>query len=61
MFSAIIFAYKTTLDQDPVPPEKWTWTASTYAWYWLSDLVTVSTWAAAASIVSLGLSATDGE
>jgi NCS1 family nucleobase:cation symporter-1 len=46
-------------DQDPVPPEKWTWTGWTFTQYWLSDLVTVSTWSAASSAYASGLSATD--
>ncbi|QKX64800.1 uncharacterized protein TRUGW13939_11976 [Talaromyces rugulosus] len=46
-------------DQDPVPPEKWTWTGWTFTQYWLSDLVTVSTWSAASSAFASGLSATD--
>ncbi|GAM34191.1 hypothetical protein TCE0_015r01606 [Talaromyces pinophilus] len=46
-------------DQDPVPPEKWTWTGWTFTQYWLSDLVTVSTWSAASSAFSSGLTATD--
>ncbi|KAJ5895981.1 NCS1 allantoate transporter [Penicillium subrubescens] len=46
-------------DQDPVPPEKWTWTGWTFTQYWLSDLVTVSTWSAASSAYQSGLSATD--
>lgn len=47
------------VDQDPVPPEKWTWTGWTFTQYWLSDLVTVSTWSAASSAFSSGLTATD--
>ncbi|KAJ5150072.1 NCS1 allantoate transporter [Penicillium atrosanguineum] len=46
-------------DQDPVPPERWTWTGWTFTQYWLSDLVTVSTWSAASSAYASGLSATD--
>ncbi|KAJ5184731.1 NCS1 allantoate transporter [Penicillium cf. griseofulvum] len=46
-------------DQDPVPPEKWTWTGWTFTQYWLSDLVTISTWSAASSAYASGLSATD--
>ncbi|KAL2784406.1 permease for cytosine/purines, uracil, thiamine, allantoin-domain-containing protein [Aspergillus keveii] len=46
-------------DQDPVPPEKWTWTGWTFTQYWLSDLVTISTWSAASSAFASGLSATD--
>lgn len=46
-------------DQDPVPPERQTWSSWDFTWYWFSDLVTASGWAQAASIVALGLSATD--
>ncbi|KAI0155965.1 uracil permease [Pestalotiopsis sp. NC0098] len=49
----------TNADQDPVPPEKLTWTQWTFVTYWLSDLVTISGWEAASSIVTTGLSATD--
>ncbi|KAI1854981.1 hypothetical protein JX265_012336 [Neoarthrinium moseri] len=49
----------TNADQDPVPPEKRTWTKRAFFTYWLSDLVTISGWAAASSIVATGLSATD--
>ncbi|KAK5951350.1 hypothetical protein OHC33_007768 [Knufia fluminis] len=46
-------------DQDPVPPERRTWTAWTFVLYWFSDLVTVSTWSQGSSVVAAGLSATD--
>ena len=49
----------TNADQDPVPLEKLTWTQWTFVTYWFSDLVTVSGWEAASSIVTTGLSATD--
>lgn len=49
----------TNADQDPVPPEKLTWGISAIVVYWFSDLVTVSGWEAASSIVTTGLSATD--
>ncbi|KAK9776234.1 putative Uracil permease [Seiridium cardinale] len=49
----------TNADQDPVPPERLTWTQWTFVTYWFSDLVTVSGWEAASSIVTTGLSATD--
>lgn len=49
----------TNADQDPVPREKRTWTGLTFVLYWFSDLVTVSTWSAASSVVTLGLSPTD--
>lgn len=58
--SSIAPAYVwTNADQDPVPYEKRTWTATTFVLYWFSDLVTISTWAAASSVVTLGLSPTD--
>ena len=47
------------IDQDPVPEEKQTWTSWTFITYWYSDLVSISTWTAASSIVTTGLSATD--
>lgn len=46
-------------DQDPVPPERRTWTGLTFILYWFSDLVTISTWSQGSSIVAAGLSATD--
>lgn len=46
-------------DQDPVPPERRTWTARTFVSYWFSDLVTVSTWSQGSSVVAAGLSASD--
>lgn len=49
----------TNADQDPVPPEKLTWDKWAIVVYWFSDLVTVSGWEAASSIVTTGLSATD--
>ncbi|KAH7122049.1 permease for cytosine/purines, uracil, thiamine, allantoin-domain-containing protein [Dactylonectria estremocensis] len=49
----------TNADQDPVPPEKQTWTEVTFLTYWFSDLVTISGWSAAGSILTTGLSATD--
>ncbi|TPX18640.1 uncharacterized protein E0L32_002497 [Thyridium curvatum] len=49
----------TNADQDPVPVEKRTWTSWTFITYWFSDLVTISTWTAASSIMTTGLTATD--
>lgn len=46
-------------DMDPVPPERRTWTAWVFVIYWFSDLVTVSTWSGASSVVAAGLSAKD--
>jgi cytosine/uracil/thiamine/allantoin permease len=57
--SMVSVADRLTIDQDPAPIEKRTWTGTTFALYWFSDLVTVSTWSAAASVVALGLTATD--
>lgn len=39
--------------------EKQTWTGLTFAFYWFSDLITVSGWSAASSIMTTGLSSTD--
>ena len=47
------------VDQDPVPEDKQTWTSWTFITYWYSDLVTISTWTAASSIMTTGLTATD--
>ncbi|KAH8804386.1 NCS1 allantoate transporter [Xylogone sp. PMI_703] len=46
-------------DQDPVPSERHTWTGWIFTQYWLSDLVTVSTWSAASSAFASGLAASD--
>ncbi|ETN42390.1 uncharacterized protein HMPREF1541_01544 [Cyphellophora europaea CBS 101466] len=46
-------------DMDPVPPERRTWTGWVFVIYWFSDLVTVSTWSGASSVVAAGLSAKD--
>lgn len=46
-------------DMDPVPIERQTWTGWVFVMYWFSDLVTVSTWSGASSVVAAGLSATD--
>lgn len=42
-----------------MPPEKRTWTGTTFILFWFSDLITVGGWSAASSIVATGLSATD--
>lgn len=47
------------IDQDPVPTDLQTWTGATFAFYWFSDLITVSGWSAASSIMTTGLSSTD--
>ncbi|KAJ4350303.1 uncharacterized protein N0V89_008924 [Didymosphaeria variabile] len=44
---------------DPVPPERRTWGRGAFVAYWVSDLVTISTWSTGSAIVTLGLSATD--
>ncbi|KAK3676881.1 hypothetical protein LTR78_003085 [Recurvomyces mirabilis] len=49
----------SNIDQDPVPPEKRTWTGWSFTWYWFSDLVTIAGWSAASSVMTTGLSATD--
>jgi nucleobase:cation symporter-1, NCS1 family len=49
----------TNADQDPVPLSLQTWTSWAFISYWYSDLVTISTWTAASSIMTTGLSATD--
>lgn len=41
-------------DQDPIPEEHRTWTASTYA-----DLINATTWQIASSALAVGLSTTD--
>ncbi|KAF2092331.1 NCS1 nucleoside transporter [Saccharata proteae CBS 121410] len=46
-------------DQDPVPVEKRTWNGYAFIMYWFSDLVTVSGWSAASSIMTTGLTTTD--
>ena len=46
-------------DQDPVPVNKRTWTRSIFVLYWFSDLITVAGWGAAASVVAVGLTASD--
>ena len=47
------------VDQDPVPVSKRTWTRSVFVLYWFSDLINVAGWAAPASVVAVGLTATD--
>lgn len=49
----------TNADQDPVPPDKLTWTRWTFVTYWFSDLFTIAGWQVSSSIVVTGLSATD--
>ncbi|KAH7084614.1 uracil permease [Paraphoma chrysanthemicola] len=46
-------------DMDPVPPERRTWGKGAFVTYWVSDLVTISTWSTGSAIITLGLSATD--
>lgn len=47
------------LDYDPVEVERRTWTSTTIATYWLSDLVSIVGWSQAAAMYHVGLSATD--
>ncbi|KAK7211583.1 hypothetical protein V2G26_018761 [Clonostachys chloroleuca] len=49
----------TNADQDPVPPEKQTWTAWSFAGYWFSDLFNVTGWQIASSTILNGLGTTD--
>jgi NCS1 family nucleobase:cation symporter-1 len=55
----VVLILFVSADQDPVPEDRQTWTSWTFIGYWYSDLVTISTWTAASSIMTTGLSATD--
>jgi NCS1 family nucleobase:cation symporter-1 len=44
----------TNADMDPVPPERRTWGKSAFVTYWVSDLVTISTWSSGSAIITLG-------
>lgn len=44
----------TNPDMDPVPVEKRTWGNDAFITYWFSDLVTISTWTAGSSILTIG-------
>lgn len=46
-------------DYDPVEAERRTWTSTTIATYWFSDLVSIVGWSQAAAMYRVGLSATD--
>lgn len=39
---------------DPVPPERRTWGKGAFFTYWVSDLITISTWSTGSAIVTLG-------
>lgn len=41
---------------DPVPPEDQTWSVWTVLAYWSSDLINLTTWQTASSILAVGLS-----
>ncbi|KAL5118332.1 hypothetical protein ACEQ8H_003681 [Pleosporales sp. CAS-2024a] len=49
----------TNADMDPVPREQRTWGRGAFVTYWVSDLITISTWSSGSAVVTLGLSATD--
>ncbi|KAI8931474.1 hypothetical protein NX059_011142 [Plenodomus lindquistii] len=49
----------TNSDMDPVPPERRTWGRGAFVTYWVSDLITISTWSSGSAMITLGLSATD--
>jgi NCS1 family nucleobase:cation symporter-1 len=46
----------TNADMDPVPVEKRTWGNGAFVSYWVSDLVTISTWSSGSAIITLGMS-----
>ncbi|ORY60398.1 NCS1 nucleoside transporter family [Leucosporidium creatinivorum] len=46
---------RTNTDTDPVPASKRTWGKGTWIMYWCSDIITVSGWQKAASMIALGL------
>lgn len=45
----------TNSDMDPVPPERRTWGRGAFVTYWVSDLVTISTWSSGSAIITLGM------
>ncbi|GAA5973229.1 hypothetical protein JCM11641_006334 [Rhodosporidiobolus odoratus] len=45
---------------EPVPKEHQTWTTSTFAAYWFSDLISAGTWSTISSFVALGLTWYEG-
>ncbi|KAI1829225.1 hypothetical protein DTO006G1_9815 [Penicillium roqueforti] len=49
----------TNADYDPVGSDRRTWTSTTIATYWFSDLVSIVGWSQAAAMYNVGLSATD--
>lgn len=44
----------TNIDMDPVPLGRRTWGAGAFVTYWVSDLVTISTWSSGSAIITLG-------
>jgi hypothetical protein len=44
----------TNADMDPVPPERRTWGRGAFVTYWVSDLITISTWSSGSAIITLG-------
>lgn len=44
----------TNADMDPVPPERRTWGRGAFVTYWVSDLITISTWSSGSAVVTLG-------
>jgi len=44
----------TNVDMDPVPPERRTWGRGAFVTYWVSDLITISTWSSGSAIITLG-------
>jgi hypothetical protein len=44
----------TNADMDPVPLERRTWGKGAFVTYWVSDLVTISTWSSGSAVVTLG-------
>lgn len=53
---SILNRTQTNRDMDPVLPEDQTWTVWTILAYWSSDLMNLSTWETASSILAVGLS-----
>jgi NCS1 family nucleobase:cation symporter-1 len=44
----------TNTDMDPVPLERRTWGRGAFVTYWVSDLITISTWSSGSAVVTLG-------
>ncbi|KAL6242011.1 hypothetical protein RBB50_010922 [Rhinocladiella similis] len=45
----------SNIDQDPVPPERRTWSGWSFLGYWFSDLADVNGWLAGSSVLAVGL------